>query len=113
MDKIRSLVTAFTDTEAALLVQRKEEAERTVTLTRSLLIIITLLAIIISSIVILLITKRTMLQLGAEPEKVARISWKISEGDLTQNYHLDNQSTGIYRSMLNISSTSDDDYDTF
>lgn len=103
MDKIRSLLATFIDTEAALLTQRKVEAESTATMTKSLLIIITSMAIIISIVIILIVTNRVMQQLGGEPEEVAVISEKIARGDLTGNYQEDNRSTGIYKSMVSMS----------
>ncbi len=103
MDKIRSLISVFINAEAELLKQRKIDAESTATLTKSILIVFTLLAIIISLLIIIIVTNRTMLQLGGEPDVVAKITKKISEGDLTGNYQIDNRSVGIYHSMLNMS----------
>lgn len=103
MDKIRGLISTFVTTEKALLKQRNDEKDSTATLTKSLLIIITLIAFILSLSIVLFITNRIMKQLGGEPEEVAQISQKIAEGDLTGNYQLNNKSTGIYRSIVNMS----------
>ncbi len=103
MDKIRASISTFTNTEAGLLTQRKEDAESTAILTKSLLIIITSLAILISLTILMFVTGRVMQQLGGEPDEVAQISQKVSEGDLTGNYQIDNRSTGIYHSMVSMS----------
>lgn len=103
MDIIRKDLATFIDEEAALLIERKADAESTAMLTKSLLIFITLFAIIISLTIIIIVTNRVMQQLGGEPSDVAEISMKISDGDLRGNYNLDKKSTGIYRSMINMS----------
>lgn len=103
MDDIRLKLSTFISAEAILLIQRKKNAETTAIVTKSLLVIITLLAIIISLVIIILVTNKVKQQLGGEPEEVAAISQKISDGDLTGNYQLDNNATGIYKSMINMS----------
>ncbi len=103
MDEIRDLLDTFSETEASLLTQRNEDKESTALLTKSLLIILTLIAIILSLTIILILTGRIMTQLGGEPSEVAEISRKVSEGDLTDSSQTNRRSTGIYKSMLNMS----------
>lgn len=103
MDRIRSLASTFIQTELNLLSKRKEATEITTLTTKSSLIGLTLLALFISITIVLNITKQIMSQLGGEPEEVADISEKISTGDFTAHENLNKNTTGIYRSMTNMS----------
>ena len=60
MDKIRTAINTFVETEVALLDQRQKDANNTAFLTKSMLIILTLLAIGISITMLTIISKRVM-----------------------------------------------------
>ncbi len=103
MDKIRSLLSTFVSVEAALLKQRKADADFTTSLTKSLLIILTLLSIGISLSILWILSNRIMKQLGGEPDEVEDISYRISEGDFTDNSKQKYETSGIFKSMQNMS----------
>ncbi len=99
MDKIRSLLTTFIETEKKLLTKRKEETASAITMTQSLLIIITLFAIIFSLIIVIIITRNVMRMLGGEPNEVANIANNIANGELNINVQNLNSSSGVMKSM--------------
>lgn len=102
MDKIREDLETFGNTEFSFLDDRNTDKERTAILTKTLLIVITLIAVIISLIIILIVTSRVMRQIGGEPDEVANISEKVANGDLTIDYKISGNATGIYKSMINM-----------
>lgn len=100
MDGIRADIGDFISEEASLLVVRKEAETSMATTTKSVLIIFTLLAVLVSISIILVVARRVMLQVGGEPSEVAAIAEKVSKGDLTDKFDINQNSSGIYRSVI-------------
>ncbi|MEM1136904.1 MAG: CHASE3 domain-containing protein [Bacteroidota bacterium] len=103
MDTMRGMIATFTDTERTLLTKRNDSKDSTASLTINLLIGITLLAFIVTIFIVFKVTGDVVTQLGGEPEVVSVISQRVSDGDLTGNYTTKNDSSGIYKNMVEMS----------
>ncbi|MEO0442185.1 MAG: methyl-accepting chemotaxis protein [Pseudomonadota bacterium] len=67
-------------------------------------IIVSLLALVAGSIISITITHNIRRPIGGEPAEIEEITRKIAEGDLTQAFTPETKDTGIYRSVVDMSS---------
>ncbi len=100
MDEIRSTMADFINEETNLLGGRKKAEEKMARITKGALILLTLIAILVSLSIIFIVSRHVLNQVGGEPSEVADISERISNGDLSQEYALDSNSSGIYKSVV-------------
>lgn len=100
MDKIREDIATFIEAEKTLLVTRNKSAQKTASLTKSLLVILTLLAIIVCVAIVMLITRNIMAQLGGEPNEVAEIARRMTNGDLTIDTGSIHSKQGVMKNMF-------------
>lgn len=99
MDAIRVKIAEFVSEEENLVVIRTQEAESISDNTMFITIIGTIVSIIVASIVGFIIIRGVRQQIGAEPEIMAEISQRISEGDLTVQVNSTGNETGVYAAM--------------
>lgn len=98
MDKMRELLSAFVDEEAALIIERNAEQISIAQNTENITLIGALIALIAGILVTLIITRIVMRQLGEEPSVLRSISDNIANGNL--DMHMDeNRSDGVLKSM--------------
>lgn len=99
MDGIRVKINEFINEEQGLIEVRSQEASRIATTTINLSILCALLSIVIVSVFGFVIIRNVQQQVGGEPEEIAEISRRVSEGDLTMELKDTGKETGIYAAM--------------
>ncbi|MDH5737417.1 MAG: methyl-accepting chemotaxis protein, partial [Gammaproteobacteria bacterium] len=99
MDAIRVQISAFVAEEEKLVEIRTADAEALSSSTTFLTIVGTLIAIIVASIIGFIVIRGIRAQIGAEPEVMAGISRRVSEGDLTVHVDSTGREVGVYAAM--------------
>ncbi len=99
-DEFRGIMSEFIEEEKALMTQRIEENDRTVSSTITSIIAAIIAAVLIGALVAFGITRSVHNQLGADPKIVADIAEQVSRGDLKIRFDQYAKSTkGLLASM--------------
>ena len=100
MDNLRRKIDEFVATEDALLTARAVKSATTANNTYNIILFGLLIGLIVGVSAGLIITRGLLHQLGAEPDHLATVAFKIAEGDLTVKL-VENAggNTGVYAAM--------------
>jgi methyl-accepting chemotaxis protein len=94
-DSFRSLIAEFVAIEEGLLASRSSENEKLVNRTNLIILISILVAVVISLTASYVISNIVLRQVGGEPNRIAVITDRIADGDLTVQFDANRASTGI------------------
>ncbi|MGK0289291.1 MAG: methyl-accepting chemotaxis protein, partial [bacterium] len=103
MDGLRVKVAKFVDIEARLLITRSQESNVAAQKAIISTIFGTLFAIIIGTIATFLLTHLILKKVGGEPNKIADITQRVSEGELKMSLvHTNKPASGIFAAIKNM-----------